>query len=53
LNGAPDPPVDNVAHPTLVGTFCMGPTFGGAMNAVTGLPGPATYRWPTEITFTN
>jgi hypothetical protein len=53
LHGVPDPPVDNIAHPTLVGTFCMGPTFGAAMNAVTGLPGPATYRWPTEITFTN
>jgi hypothetical protein len=38
--GEPDPPVNDVAHPTLAAVFCVGPTGASAINNVAGLPGP-------------
>jgi hypothetical protein len=38
--GEPDPPVNDVAHPTLAAVFCIGPTGAAAINNVAGLPGP-------------
>ena len=47
--GTPDPPTENVAHPVLVGTFCMGTSASTAINAVSGLPGPVRFVWPAEV----
>jgi hypothetical protein len=49
--GAPDVPSGNVAHPTLVGSFCMGPTYSVANNYTAGLPGLVRFQWPTELSF--
>ena len=38
--GMADPPVDDVAHPTLAAIFCIGPTSAPAVNIAAGLPGP-------------
>jgi hypothetical protein len=51
LTGTPDPPQNNVAHPTLVGGFCMGPASSGAVNSAAGFPGPTSFVWPAELTF--
>jgi hypothetical protein len=47
--GTPDPPADDVAHPVLVGSFCMGTSVSTAINAVSGLPGPVRFVWPAEV----
>jgi hypothetical protein len=51
LNGSPDQPLDGVAHPTLVGGFCMSSARSAAVDTVAGFPGPVTYEWPTEVRF--
>jgi hypothetical protein len=51
LTGTPDPPQNDVAHPTLVGTFCMGAAGASAVNTVAGFPGPTSFVWPAELTF--
>ena len=49
LSGTADAFVDGVAHPTLVGGFCLG-TFGSpAANDAGGFPGPVSYVWPTRV----
>jgi hypothetical protein len=37
--GMPDPPVNDVANPTLVSTFCVAPVGASAVNVAAGLPG--------------
>lgn len=51
LVGTPDAPSGGIAHPTLVGGFCMAPARSMAVNVAAGFPGPVTYVWPTAITF--
>ena len=51
LDGSADQPVDGVAHPTLVGGFCMSSARSAAVNTVAGFPGPVTYEWPSEVRF--
>jgi len=49
LTGQADPPEDGVAHPTLVGAFCLG-TFGPpAVDLAGGFPGPVSYIWPARL----
>jgi hypothetical protein len=50
LAGTLDPPVDAVAHPTLVGAFCMA-SASAAVNRAAGYPGPTTFVWPAEVRF--
>ena len=38
--GMADPPMNDVAQPTLGAVFCVAPTAAGAVNLVAGLPGP-------------
>jgi hypothetical protein len=47
--GTPDVPMDGEAHPTLVGTFCMGPTAQASTNYAVGLPGPVRFTWPAQL----
>ncbi len=49
LIGTPDPFEDRVAHPTLVGGFCLGAFGAPAVNAAGGFPGPVSYVWPARI----
>jgi hypothetical protein len=38
--GMADVPMADTSNPTLGAVFCVGPTGGGAVNSVLGLPGP-------------
>ncbi len=38
--GVADPPMNDVANPTLAAVFCIGPTSAPAVNIAAGLPGP-------------
>jgi hypothetical protein len=51
LTGSRDGPAAGVAHPTLVGGFCLGSFGASAVDVAGGFPGPVTYTWPAEIVF--
>ena len=40
-DGAASPPVADVSTPLLASIFCVAPTTSSAVNAASGLPGPA------------
>ncbi len=49
LTGTPDVPKEGVAHPTLVGGFCLGTFTSEAANSAGGFPGPVSYVWPAQL----
>ncbi len=51
LAGTPAPPADGVAHPTLVGLFCMASARVAAVDSAAGYPGPTAFVWPAELVF--
>lgn len=47
--GRAEPPAGGVAHPTIVGTFCLPSVAQAAVNAAAGFPGPGAFALPAEL----